>query len=356
MSKSVIPLMTAIQANIPVLIIGEPGTAKTAMTEGIIAPKMGMRCETVIASIRDVTDFSGLPIVREDGVTLAPPGFAKRICESDTPTLLFFDEISTAPPACQAGVLRIINERWCGDTHLPDSCRIVAAMNPVHTSAGGGELTAPLANRFCHLPWAVDTAGWVEWATSRSQSHVMIAGYIRNKPQALLNVPKDESKLGSPWPSPRTWDMSGKLMEANTLHGGSRDNEIMLVSGCIGEGQGMEFLNWRNTLDLPDPEVLLAKPQSWKVPERGDIVFTILASVTHAATSKLTRERYLAAWQVFNIAANKGKKDVAAGSLSSLITAAAGKQWLNDAELTKELKPLLAPFVEILTTAGKIKK
>ncbi len=354
MSKTVAPLMAAIQANVPVLVIGEPGTGKTAITEGIIAPQMGMRCETVIASIRDVTDFSGLPIVREDGVTMAPPGFAKRILESNTPTLLFFDEISTAPPACQAGVLRIINERWCGDTPLPDTCRIVAAMNPAHTSAGGGELSAPLANRFCHLQWSVDSKAWVDWVVGRSQSHVTIGGYIRSKPQSLLSVPKNESDLGKPWPSPRTWDMAGKLMEANMQVGGTRDTEIMLVSGCVGEGQGLEFLNWRSKLDLPDPEVLLKSPEKWKVPERGDIAFTVLASVTQAVVNKTTKERYLAAWRIFNIAATNGKKDIAAGSVQ-LIACGSGKAWTADKDIEKELKAMLVPFIQILEAAGKIK-
>lgn len=359
MSKTVVPLMTAIEANVPVIVVGEPGTAKTAMIEQVIGPKLNMHVETTIVSIRDITDISGLPVVRDDGVFMAPASFVRRIKEAyertGRPVIHFWDEISTAPPACQAGALRCINENRYGDEHLP-YVRHVAAMNPSHTSAGGGELTAPLANRFCHLPWAVDTGMWVEWAMLRSQSHVTIGGYIRNKPQALLNVPKDESKLGSPWPSPRTWDMAGRLMESNVLMGGSRDNEIMLVSGCIGEGHSIEFLNWRNTLDLPDPEMLLKNPEKFKVPDRGDVTFTILGSVTHAVLNKLTKERYLSAWQVFHIAATHGKKDIAAGSVSQLIKGVSGQGWLADVSLEKELKPLLAPFVDILVTAGKINK
>ena len=58
---------------------------------------------------------------------------------------------------------------------------------------------------------------------------------------------------------------------------------------------GAEFLNWRNALDLPDPEELLAKPNAFKVPERGDRTFTILASVSQAVVANMTKERYLAA-------------------------------------------------------------
>src|SRR2546426_8697101 len=102
MSKAIRPLTVAIQANIPVIVIGEPGTGKTAVIEQMIAPSLNMRHETVIASIRDVTDFSGLQIVTEKGVTLGPPPFARRNTECDQPALLFFDESSSAPRACQA--------------------------------------------------------------------------------------------------------------------------------------------------------------------------------------------------------------------------------------------------------------
>ncbi len=356
MSKAIKPLTVAIQANIPVIVIGEPGTGKTAIIEQTIAPSLNMRHETVIASIRDVTDFSGLPIVTENGVTLAPPPFARRIKESDQPTLLFFDEISTAPPACQAGVLRIINERWVGDCKLPDSCRIVAAMNPAFTSAGGGELTAPLANRFCHVTWSVDNNSWIDWSIGRSQAHAMIAGFIKSKGQALLQVPKNENDLGRPWPSPRTWDMAGRLMTTNKENGNDPSCETQLVVGCIGEGMGAEFLNWRNALDLPDPEELLAKPNAFKVPERGDRTFTILASVSQAVVSNMTKERYLAAWTIFNKATQGGHKDIAAASVVTLVRAAMGQKFMADTKLRDQMRELIVPFTVLLTQAGLVKE
>jgi MoxR-like ATPase len=76
--------------------------------------------------------------------------------------MLFFDEISTAPPAVQAALLRVVLEREVGDLSLPPSVSIVAAANPPERTVGGWDLTAPLANRFCHLQWEHRRDDWVD--------------------------------------------------------------------------------------------------------------------------------------------------------------------------------------------------
>lgn len=92
-------LALAIAARVPVLIWGAPGTGKTAAVRQL-AKRAGLRCETVIASIREPSDFAGLPLIsREDGhahVELAPPLWTRHLAGAGE-GLVFFDEISTAP-------------------------------------------------------------------------------------------------------------------------------------------------------------------------------------------------------------------------------------------------------------------
>ena len=121
-------LGVAVAARVPVLLWGAPGTGKTA-TIRAMAEQMGWPCETVIASIREPSDFAGLPIVVGDGVRFAPPGWARRLAETGH-GLLFLDELSTAPPAVQAALLRVVLERVVGDLALPDEVSVVAAANP----------------------------------------------------------------------------------------------------------------------------------------------------------------------------------------------------------------------------------
>src|ERR1700759_2020719 len=144
-------LGVAVAARVPVLLWGAPGTGKTS-TIRAMAEKMGWPCETVIASIREPSDFAGLPVVVGDGVRFAPPGWARRLAEAGR-GLLFLDELSTAPPAVQAALLRVVLERAVGDLTLPDEVAVVAAANPPEQAADGWALAAPVANRLCHLAW-----------------------------------------------------------------------------------------------------------------------------------------------------------------------------------------------------------
>src|SRR5215831_18564571 len=151
-------LALIVAANLPVLLWGEPGIGKSA-TLGQLAAGLALPLETVIASIHEPSDFSGLPIVGDDpahqGVPMAPPDWAVRVARHGR-GLLFFDELSSAPPAVQAALLRVVLERRVGSLQLPDQVRIVAAANPPASAADGWHLSPPLANRFVHLRWTHD--------------------------------------------------------------------------------------------------------------------------------------------------------------------------------------------------------
>jgi AAA domain (dynein-related subfamily) len=329
---TVTALGVAVAARVPVLLWGAPGTGKTS-TIRAMAEKMGWPCETVIASIREPSDFAGLPVVVGNGVRFAPPGWAQRLAEAGR-GLLFLDELSTAPPAVQAALLRVVLERVVGDLALPEDVAVVAAANPPEQAADGWDLSAPLANRLCHLAWEIDpravadglAGGWVapavpalpdRWEAGVGLARGLVAAFLHVRPALACAPPADAASAGQGWPSPRTWDMAARLLAAGDAGQAGEEARSALVRGCVGEGAGVEFLAWLVEMDLPDPEAVLADPASFVLPKRGDRAYAAVAAVAAVVAADPTPQRWVAGWQVLGQAAS-GAPDVAAVAARTL--------------------------------------
>jgi hypothetical protein len=319
-------LAVAVAARIPVLLWGTPGTGKSSAVRDLAAA-MHWPCEVVIASIREPSDFAGLPVVADGGVRFAPPRWAQNLHAAQR-GILFLDEISTAPPAVQAALLRVVLERVVGDLVLPEGVAVVAAANPPEEAADGWDLSPPLANRFCHLDWGSDantfgqglTAGWTtplvptvpeDWLQAEATARGLVAAFIGVRPALLSQMPKEAGQAGRAWPSPRTWEMAAQLLAVADQVGASEGARMALAMGSVGTGAGVEFLTWINEMDLGDPEEALRDPMSFQLPERGDRAYAALSAVAAAVAARPTPERWVAGWKVL-AKAGKRAPDIAA--------------------------------------------
>jgi len=327
-------LAVAVQAGQPVLLWGGPGEGKSRLVESV-AEQLGRPCEVVVGSVREASDFAGLPVVEHGSVSFAPPRWATR-CVERPDTVVFLDELTTAAPSVQAAMLRVVLEREVGDLRLPPTVTFVAAANPPELSAGGDDLSAPLANRFCHLDWEADPAGWstgmlrgwaprpvpvvpAAFAAHRDRWRAIVVGFIRSRPATLRQVPTDVVGQGRAWPSPRTWDRAHVVAAAADAAGAGRDVIRLLVAGLLGQGPAIELLRFADELDLPDPELLLAEPDLLPTNGRVDLLLAALAGVTAAVAGDLSLDRWEAAWRVLSVACDAGRADVAAMSATALV-------------------------------------
>lgn len=327
---------TCIATRIPFLLWGEPGAGKTAVIES--AAGSGWHVETLICSHYEPSDFAGLPIVTGDHVTLAPPGWARRVAAHDGPALVFFDEWTTASPAVQAAALRPLTHAEVGVLRLPESVSFGAAANPADIAASGWELAAPTANRFVHLDWALPldvyaeslvTGAWPELAVpdlgpsypiELARARALVAGFLRARGGLLSAVPKDAASRGRASPTPRTWDYAARLVAACAAAGLGSDVRRLLVHGVIGAPTGHEFLAWISALDLPDPEKALADPSSVSfVGMRPDRVHVTLQGVLAAATATPTAPRWTAAMELCVVAAEECGVDPAVPVVRALL-------------------------------------
>lgn len=316
------------RAGVPVLLKSDPGKGKSSLVRDL-ADAQAVPCETVLGSIREPADVAGLPVVTDDGVVLDPPAWARRLVEADA-GYLFLDELTTCPGSVQAAMLAVALERTVGDLRLPDSIRIVAGANDASIAAGGYELSAPLANRFCHVDFDPSADEWIDgmltgWGKPPASRAIgsdkqratavvsAVTGFIRSQPTKLYKLPTDASASGGAWPSNRTWSMLSRALQ----HVRDDDHGALqaIVFGLVGEGVGVEFLEWRRKADLPDPATVLADPSSvdW-ADDRPDRIWAILGAVVHWAGEQKSIKAWTEAWRPLEAAALHGAPDVAAAA------------------------------------------
>ena len=273
-------LAACIDANRPALLMGAPGTAKTATIEAIAAAR-GAYLEVVIASAQDPTTILGIPMPTEDRKYTEPtmPGWARRINEhhaNGEATILFLDELTTVPPSVAAPLLGIVQSRRSDGWTLPADTRIVAAANPPDLAVGGWAIEPAMANRWVHIDWPAPIAEWTDWAASQpSQTLRLLAEYINAVPGQLLAVPSDIRQRSGAWPSPRSWTNAAALIDATGDYG--------MAALAVGAPASATFAQWAAMRDVPSVEELLDGTR--ELPERHDAFVTALNALTANATT-----------------------------------------------------------------------
>jgi len=333
----------AVQVGVPVLLEGPPGDAKTSIVDAVLR-QLCRAHETIVLAVREPADVGGYPVDSEDGMRLKPTCWAYRLAnvsrEADHRRVgVFLDELTSAPPATRAAALRGVAEGVWGEIRIP-FLSVVAAQNPPELAEAGYQLSASMANRFCHLQWELPISEWsmglvsgfkdpvVPWLPNGWKKHLpptqaLVAAFAQRNPDAIRAVPKDPTSQSKAWPSLRTWTYAVQLLAACAAldhqlvvpKGQSQSDNwqlpLLLLTGCVGEGAAREFVSWASQLDLVDPEVVLVEPRR-PLPERQDQLYALLSAVTSAVLARNTVERWNQCWQFLGFVAEQGKADIAA--------------------------------------------
>jgi hypothetical protein len=321
-------LQAALRANVPVILWGAPGTAKTAVLESIAA-EMGLGpVVTLTPATHEPADLVGFRAQVGDTAVLLKPDWLV-VLERAGKGVLFLDEFSCASPAQQAAALQILQERRVGTYPVPSAVRIVLAANPVAQAAGGAELAAPSANRVIHLPWRPDLAAWTAWLLSHGPGSPAVRGsvaaFLSRCPSHLLAVPADDVQAGGAWPSPRSWT---NLCAAVSECSAPTDNvAALLAGGCVGHAATVEWQEWVKKADLPDPEALLAG-EEWQVDRaRPDRVMAALSSLVAAVIDRHDQARWSRAWELIVLAHDSAQGGAAVAAGTTLAGAARAGSW-----------------------------
>jgi hypothetical protein len=354
---------------IPALLWGAPGEGKSSFVESLRQDDFPV--VTLIASIHDPTDFSGLPVHLNGQVRFAPPEWTFAFDETGQ-GILFLDELTTVPPSVQAALLRVILERQVDLHPLPKGVRVVAAANPPDQVVGGWELSPPLRNRFVHIRWELSSEiyqkalregfGQPSLPAIDPDAHAeaekfwrrMVEVFLRRYPHLAKTNPSDEEYA---FASPRTWDFAIALMASCDLLGkapklGQKGSEVFLnlVEGCVGKGAAVAFAHFLQTLRLPDPdEVLDGKITLDLKSFRDDELYAFFSALAAALVRRQTQPNFVDAMLVFleltEQVSNDGRIDTIFVSLQQVAKGKLLQQAINAANLMGQLTKLQQAIV-----------
>lgn len=304
---------------LPVVFQSEPGVGKSARIRAA-ARRNGFHLETVISSLREPTDFAGLPVpTANNTMDYVPARWAVRAHDAEE-AVVFFDEINGAPQAVQMALLRVILEGSVGDLQLPNSVRFIAAMNGSQHTPGRWDLDAALANRFLHLPWprleARSWSGWLlgatggedgaaidpiesyaailtQWESRWAAARGLVAAFIERRPDLLLQMPTPgDMNASAAWASPRSWEMGARALAGAMAHGLPQQDGEALLGAAVGGTVAQEFAAWRADADLPDPVALLdGKVKFQHDATRGDRTMATMSGCAAVLLNAVCDER-----------------------------------------------------------------
>ena len=158
---------------------------------------------------------------------------AKCAKEPDKLHVVFFDEITNAPPAVQGYCFNIILEQEVnGIWRLPDNARVIAAGNEIDDSIAACELAEPLFSRFAHIYIDDNVKAWLNWATKK-KIHPAIIAFI-----AFSNGNNLRTKYNGKTPNadPRKWEMASKVLY--------QTKNAKLLEGLIGRDLTKSFIEF----------------------------------------------------------------------------------------------------------------
>ena len=275
----------------PLMIWGPPGIGKSTFIKDLCEDNQIGFIDVRLAQ-REPVDIRGLPVPRDDkqGIDWIVSSEWPRLEDDETPEkgIILFDEITAADSTLQVAAYEFILDRRLGQLYeVPDGWYIVAAGNRTSDAAVARTMSSALANRFCHIEVASNTASWLEWALL-SNVDPRVTGFIRFAPQKLFSMDGNKERG---WPSPRSWERVAMELELAQEKNLDRDILHLIVDGLVGEGTALEFMGFLEWSEkIPDVGRMLAREIKITVPERPDQRYAMLSAIVHHVRQHETPE------------------------------------------------------------------
>jgi hypothetical protein len=309
-------LFIALQV-VPTIVWGGTGVGKTTVLAAL-GNALKRHTHLLIGSTHLPEDFSGYPDAdRQAGVIrMLPTSWVEKF--QDGLGFLILDEFTCVPPTTMAAELSLITERRVGDHTLPESTIIVAAANPPELAPGGNALPPSMRSRFFHYRWEIDRnelfAGYRRGLTWDVPSFplvrpdhrqlypkygCLVEAFLRGTPDCMEKIPESDEVLA--FPNPRTWSYVVRVLSAAESVGHQKGSLVFrqLVTGCVGDAAGGEFLRYMDQLDLIDPKSILDGTTTYEYRNRPDLNICLLTGLVKELRDATDKDRWTRAANVF---------------------------------------------------------
>jgi len=256
------------------MIWGAPGIGKSSVVEKVAETRNLELIDLRISQLAP-TDLRGIPVPANDKAYWYPPEFLP----TEGKGILFLDEINMAPPAVQGIAQQLILDRKVGSYQVPDGWFIWSAGNRKQDYAAVFDMPAPLANRFMHVEVATGLKEFKSYALENKIDDKIIS-FLNFRPKLLHKIDKNSPA----WPSPRSWAIANKLIDAR-----------LDVDPALGNAAGAEFRSFCKIYKtLPDIEPILKGTTKPEFPEDLSAKYALTCALSvRAKTLKEVENAFL---------------------------------------------------------------
>lgn len=171
----------------------------------------------------------------------------EELCEKepDKLHLVFFDEITHAPPSLQSGVFNIVLDGEVnGIWKLPQNARAILAGNDIDESIAAYEIAEPLYGRCGNIYIEDNLDEWLLWANEKN-IHPAIIGFMLATNGTLLRSKYDGE---NPNADPRKWEMASNILY--------QYKNIALLTPLVGKEITAAFNGFCNSKNVSIEDVL----------------------------------------------------------------------------------------------------
>lgn len=274
-----------IEANLVPLILGPPGTGKTAMIQQV-ADQFNLKLIGHNLTTSEPTDLTGFPDLDKEvnGIkrsTFSPPILfpleGDPIPKGYSGWLLNLDELTSAQLEVQVASHKLIHEKKVGQHSLHPACAIVATGNEVDDGNLVMDMGTAMQSRLCTLHVHVDGDEFMRYAV-KSNMDYRLRGFLTWKPELIHKF--DPNHDDDTFACPRTNEAMSDLLK---LWPEVSPTKLPLMIGTTGPAHANALYGYCKIYGtLPSITDFAKDPLSVQIPSKPDVKFALATLIGEA--------------------------------------------------------------------------